>query len=249
MSPGPERGERDRAPVRVAAHRPRVARADDVAGVAGVALAEHRLPRLEVARHGDLRDPLEVGWLERRERGHAARAARPRRLSASLPFPREYHNEPRGASWPAAGISPAPGALAGAIVIHMLFSKPISAFPTAAAALAAALALGASATAQARSASAKKGTPTASERALLHSHELWATIDVCDPADQPDTVGVRGSMPGDGNAHDRMYMSFRLQYLDSATKAWVEPRERRELAASWRSAAAPRRARRERASN
>lgn len=47
---------------------------------------------------------------------------------------------------------------------------------------------------------------------LLHSHELWATIDVCSPANQRDTVGVRGSMPGDGRAHDAMYMSFRLQY-------------------------------------
>ena len=64
------------------------------------------------------------------------------------------------------------------------------------------------------------GTPSASERALLHSHELWATIDVCSPADQPDTVGIRGSMPGDRRAGDRMYMSFRLQYL-SASKQWV----------------------------
>jgi hypothetical protein len=59
------------------------------------------------------------------------------------------------------------------------------------------------------------------ERELLHSHALWATIDVCDPADQPNTVGVRGSMPGDGHPHDTMYMSFRLQYLDSATKSWI----------------------------
>jgi hypothetical protein len=51
------------------------------------------------------------------------------------------------------------------------------------------------------------------ERALLHSHELWATIDVCSPQDQPDVVGIRGSMPGTGNTHERMYMSFRLQYL------------------------------------
>jgi hypothetical protein len=58
------------------------------------------------------------------------------------------------------------------------------------------------------------------ERALLHSHELWATIDVCDPADQPSTVGIRGSMPGDGHAHDSMYMSFRLQYM-SASGRWV----------------------------
>ena len=29
-------------------------------------------------------------------------------------------------------------------------------------------------------------------------------------------------MPGDGTSHDKMYMSFRLQYLDSAGKHWVD---------------------------
>ena len=65
------------------------------------------------------------------------------------------------------------------------------------------------------------GKPTAAERALLHSHELWATIDVCSPPDQPNTVGVRGSMPGNGHAHDTMYMSFRLQYM-TAGKSWMD---------------------------
>lgn len=57
--------------------------------------------------------------------------------------------------------------------------------------------------------------------ALLRSRELWATIDVCNPHNQPDYVGVRGSMPGDRHAHDKMYMSFRLQYMNTATKQWV----------------------------
>ena len=64
-------------------------------------------------------------------------------------------------------------------------------------------------------------TPTPSAHALLSSRELWATIDVCNPADQPDTVGIRGSMPGDRHSHDKMYMSFRLQYLN-ASKQWVD---------------------------
>ncbi|MEA2472004.1 MAG: hypothetical protein QOE38_3003, partial [Thermoleophilaceae bacterium] len=55
-----------------------------------------------------------------------------------------------------------------------------------------------------------------SARALLKSRELWATIDVCSPKDQPNTVGVRGSMPGDRRPSDRMYMSFRLQYMNPA---------------------------------
>jgi hypothetical protein len=63
--------------------------------------------------------------------------------------------------------------------------------------------------------------PRTSSRALLKSHELWATIDVCNPKDQPNTVGIRGSMPGDGRSSDRMYMSFRLQYLNSSG-VWVD---------------------------
>jgi hypothetical protein len=66
------------------------------------------------------------------------------------------------------------------------------------------------------------GPTSALKRALLSSHDLWATIDVCNPADQPFTVGIRGSMPGDGKAHDKMYMSFRLQYMSTASKRWVD---------------------------
>jgi hypothetical protein len=57
---------------------------------------------------------------------------------------------------------------------------------------------------------------------LRHSEQLWATIDVCNPADQPDTIGVRGSMPGDGQPHDTMYMHFRLQYLSTTAKRWID---------------------------
>jgi hypothetical protein len=57
---------------------------------------------------------------------------------------------------------------------------------------------------------------------VLQSRQLWATINVCNPKDQPDIVGVRGSMPSDGHQQDRMYMSFRLQYLSSTTKHWAD---------------------------
>jgi hypothetical protein len=110
----------------------------------------------------------------------------------------------------------------------MVPSKRLLACLTAVAALAPAPALATSAPALATSVSAlttpapaKAGKPTAAERALLDSHELWATIDVCNPPKQPDTVGIRGSMPGDGHARDRMYMSFRLQYLN-ASKQWED---------------------------
>jgi hypothetical protein len=58
-------------------------------------------------------------------------------------------------------------------------------------------------------------------RSLLRSRELWATIDVCNPADQPNTVGIRGSMPGDRHRGDTMFMSFRLQYMDATSKRWI----------------------------
>jgi hypothetical protein len=75
--------------------------------------------------------------------------------------------------------------------------------------------------ASASSATVPATKPRTSARVLLKSHELWATIDVCNPTDQPNTVGVRGSMPGDGRADDKMYMSFRLQYMNSAG-TWVD---------------------------
>ena len=71
------------------------------------------------------------------------------------------------------------------------------------------------------SAAAPRGLSQASTRALSSSHELWATIDVCNPKDQPDTVGIRGSMPGDGRAADKMYMSFHLQYMSTSGR-WVD---------------------------
>jgi hypothetical protein len=58
-------------------------------------------------------------------------------------------------------------------------------------------------------------------RALRTSPDLWATIDVCSPSDQRNTLGVRGSMPGDGRAKDRMFMSFRVQYLDRSRMRWT----------------------------
>jgi hypothetical protein len=42
---------------------------------------------------------------------------------------------------------------------------------------------------------------------------LWATINVCNPKDHPGTIGIRGSMPGTGDAHESMFMQFRVEYL------------------------------------
>jgi hypothetical protein len=45
---------------------------------------------------------------------------------------------------------------------------------------------------------------------------LWATIDVCNTPAHPLTVGIRGSMPGTGDAHELMYMSFAVEYRGPA---------------------------------
>lgn len=120
----------------------------------------------------------------------------------------------------------AAAAAPGAIVTWMPVYKRVTAAAVVLAALCASPALAA-----ASSASPAASEPTASEpakekpltgHALLDSHELWATIDVCSPKNQPHTVGVRGSMPGNGAKHDKMFMSFRLQYMDTTTKQWVD---------------------------
>jgi hypothetical protein len=41
---------------------------------------------------------------------------------------------------------------------------------------------------------------------------LWATINACNPADAPGSVGIRGSMPGDGDATQRMFMRVQVQF-------------------------------------
>ena len=74
-------------------------------------------------------------------------------------------------------------------------------------------------------AAASGASPAARARASAHSplqsRQLWATIDLCNPPDQPHYVGVRGSMPGDGRATDTMYMRFRLQYVNAAGQ-WAD---------------------------
>ena len=94
--------------------------------------------------------------------------------------------------------------------------------------LAAASALPASSAGAPRS--GKRARRAVDTTSLLRSRLLWATIDVCNAVDQPNTVGIRGSMPGDHETHDTMYMRFRLQYMNATTKAWTDLSK---AAASW----------------
>jgi hypothetical protein len=44
------------------------------------------------------------------------------------------------------------------------------------------------------------------------SRDLWATVNVCDTAAMPNTIGIRGSMPGLKHK-TTLRMRFRVQYL------------------------------------
>lgn len=51
------------------------------------------------------------------------------------------------------------------------------------------------------------------------SSHLWSTINVCNPESQPNTVGIRARMPGNGT-RERMFMRFRTQFYDQDDYAW-----------------------------
>lgn len=46
---------------------------------------------------------------------------------------------------------------------------------------------------------------------------LWATVNICDTEDHPDTIGVAASMPMLKRAN-KLYMRFRLQYWDESDR-------------------------------
>jgi hypothetical protein len=103
--------------------------------------------------------------------------------------------------------------------IRRLAAARVLAPALAAGALAAAVPVASAAASRGRPRRARPAQVTA---ALRSSPQLWATIDVCNPPDQRYTIGIRGSMPGDGNAHDSMFMRFRLQHVDSVLRRWAD---------------------------
>lgn len=69
-------------------------------------------------------------------------------------------------------------------------------------------------------AAAPAGASPARAGSVLTSKLLWATVDVCDTAKHPDTIGVRGSMPGSLVDGERMFLRIRVQYLSRVDDAW-----------------------------
>jgi hypothetical protein len=49
---------------------------------------------------------------------------------------------------------------------------------------------------------------------------LWATVNVCDSERWPDTIGIRGSMPGSGDARQTMWMRFQVQFVSPDDGKW-----------------------------
>jgi hypothetical protein len=65
-------------------------------------------------------------------------------------------------------------------------------------------------------------------RADARETPVWATVNVCDTAKQPDRIGIRASMPGTPKGA-RLTMRFRVQYkagadwkdVEDADSGWV----------------------------
>ncbi|PTL59442.1 hypothetical protein [Paraconexibacter algicola] len=57
-------------------------------------------------------------------------------------------------------------------------------------------------------------------RPISESPLLWATVNVCDTADRPDTIGIRASMPGSGISAERMFMRFQVQFFSRTDNRW-----------------------------
>jgi hypothetical protein len=49
---------------------------------------------------------------------------------------------------------------------------------------------------------------------------LWATVNVCDTERAPNTIGIRGSMPGWRDPREKMWMRFQVQYLSDSDGRW-----------------------------
>jgi hypothetical protein len=54
-----------------------------------------------------------------------------------------------------------------------------------------------------------------------HRGDLWATVNICDTADFPNTIGIRASMPGNSRRpRQRMYVQFRAQWFSRTEQRW-----------------------------
>lgn len=57
-------------------------------------------------------------------------------------------------------------------------------------------------------------------RPISASPLLWATVNVCDTIDEPNTIGIRASMPGSGIREERMFVRFQVQFKAPTDGRW-----------------------------
>ena len=57
-------------------------------------------------------------------------------------------------------------------------------------------------------------------RASSDERRVWATVNVCDTADAPNTVGIRASMPGSRTGAEVRWMRFVVEYHSEAGERW-----------------------------
>jgi hypothetical protein len=55
---------------------------------------------------------------------------------------------------------------------------------------------------------------------IYQNKRLWATVNVCDTVGHPDSIGIRGSMPGSGDRAESMFMRFQVQYYTAQDGLW-----------------------------
>ncbi len=53
------------------------------------------------------------------------------------------------------------------------------------------------------------------------TREVWATVNVCDTADAPNTIGIRASMPGSRSGAEVRWMRFVVEYHAPAADRWI----------------------------
>ena len=52
------------------------------------------------------------------------------------------------------------------------------------------------------------------------ARDLWATVNVCDTSNAPDTIGIRASMPGSRSGREERHVRFIVQYFSRADDRW-----------------------------
>ena len=61
---------------------------------------------------------------------------------------------------------------------------------------------------------------SAQERTIDKSRHVCSTVNICDTAKHPDTMGVRASVPGTAKAKERVFMRFKAQFFSEVDNRW-----------------------------